>query len=131
MMKRCAVPVIAVALVLGAAGCGSDSKDSAGSKGSGGSGNSTGSGELPPPPTAPTLNPGAPGGIPSGAPSQGARRLTPAQLKAIERTIACMERKGYDMPEPNPSLPVLIPKNIEGKDQDKVNKDSQECALPN
>lgn len=104
MKKLLIVPIAAVALTLSMSACGSDSKDAAG----GGSSPSSG-GTI-------TGNGG------------GGGSLTPQQRKSIAKVVECMRARGYDMPEPSATSPAIAPRNIEGMDPAKVNKDSRECA---
>ncbi|TDC66584.1 hypothetical protein E1200_16540 [Actinomadura sp. GC306] len=129
-MKRLLVIPAAIVLTLGMSACGSDSKDDAGAEGSpsaavdtsvnpsGGTitGNGGGGGN------------GNGGGAGDGGGGDGGSNLTPAQQRSIAKVIECMRKKGYDMPEPSPDSPAIAPRNVDGMDPAKVNKDSQECA---
>ncbi|TDD32530.1 hypothetical protein E1287_22350 [Actinomadura sp. KC06] len=121
MKKLLVIPVTAAALTLSLSACGGDSDDAGGSS-SPSSGTSTsaspGGGTI-------TGNGGGTNGGGSGG-GTGGSELTPAQKKSLTKLVECMRKKGYEMPEP--TSPAIAPKNVEGKDPDKVNKDSQECA---
>ncbi|MEU8799001.1 hypothetical protein [Spirillospora sp. NPDC048819] len=126
-MKKLLVIPAAVALTLGMSACGSDSKDEAGG---GSSPSATASTSVNPSGGTVTGNGGGGdgGGGGNGGGGNGGGSLTPAQQKSIAKVIECMRKKGYDMPEPSPDSPAVAPRNVEGMDPAKVNKDSQECA---
>ncbi|MGP4027568.1 hypothetical protein [Actinomadura sp. 3N407] len=125
-MKKLLVIPAAVALTLGMSACGSDSKDDAGG---GSSPSATASTSVNPSGGTITGNGGGGnGGGGDGGNGNGGGGLTAAQKKSIAKVIDCMRKKGYDMPEPSPTSPAVAPRNVEGMDPAKVNKDSQECA---
>ncbi|MFI0372731.1 hypothetical protein ACH35V_33130 [Actinomadura sp. 1N219] len=123
MKKLLVIPVTAAALALSLSACGGDSDDAGGStspssgtsvSASPGGGTITGNGG------------GTNGGGGNGGGGTGGSELTPAQKQSLTKLVECMRKKGYEMPEP--TSPAIAPKNVEGKDPDKINKDSQECA---
>ena len=125
MKKLLLIPVAAAALTLGLSGCGGDSTDDAGGKvspssSSGGATSApTGGGTI-------TGNGGGNGGGGSNGGGTGKGNLTPAQQESVSKLVACMRKKGYDMPEP--TSPAVAPKNTNGKSTEQVNKDAAECA---
>jgi hypothetical protein len=117
MKKLLVLPAMAVAVALSLSACGGDSKDD-------------GSGPVVSGPSS-SATPGGGGTITGNGGTVngnggGGSELTPAQKKSLMKVVECMRRKGYDMPEP--TSPVIRPKNADSLDADKLNKDSQECA---
>ncbi|TYB40883.1 hypothetical protein [Actinomadura chibensis] len=127
MKRLLVVPVVAAALTLGMSACGGDSKDDAGGKVSpSGGGTITGNGGG-------TITGNGGGGSTGGSTKGGGTNgggggseLTPAQREALGKVVACMRKKGYGMPEP--TSPVVVPTDKNGKSDAQVNKDSAECA---
>ncbi|MFI0481881.1 hypothetical protein [Actinomadura sp. 9N215] len=124
MKKLLVIPVTAAALALSLSACGGDSDDAGGSSSPssgtsapaspGGGGTITGNGG------------GSTGGGTGSGGGTGGSELTPAQKQSLTKLVECMRKKGYEMPEP--TSPAVAPKNVEGKDPAKVNKDSQDCV---
>ncbi|MFC4048289.1 hypothetical protein ACFOY4_01225 [Actinomadura syzygii] len=116
MKRAMAVSAAAAVLVLGSIACGSDSRKSI-------------SGHRLAPSAAGTSPNTSRGHTPNEDDGPGADEggeLTPAQKRALAKAVECMRNKGYTMPEP--TSPVIAPKNIDGMDPTKVNRDAQECA---
>lgn len=112
------VPVAVMALALSMSACGGESQDAKDA-------------------TAPPVTKGS---TPAAQPTQGGGtitgdgggrvgggNLTSAQKRSLAKMVACMRKKGYDMPDVGDS-PVIKPNNVQGMDPNKVNKDSQDCA---
>ncbi|TYK43722.1 hypothetical protein [Actinomadura decatromicini] len=128
MKRLLVVPIVAAALTLSMSACGGDSKDDAGGKVSpSGGGTITGNGGG-------TITGNGGGGGTGGSTKGGGgtngggggSELTPAQREALGKVVACMRKKGYGMPEP--TSPVVVPTDKNGKSDAQVNKDSAECA---
>ncbi|MGI5166794.1 hypothetical protein ACQEU3_20820 [Spirillospora sp. CA-253888] len=113
MKKLLLVP--ALMLALGTAACNGDSKDSAGPPSPPPELTAT----IPPPPSRPPL------------PGTGTGNGNAVQKRAqqtMAKTADCMRKKGYDMPEAKPGQTIIAPRNLQGKDPNKVNQDTQECV---
>ncbi|TMQ97809.1 hypothetical protein ETD83_19885 [Actinomadura soli] len=123
MKKLLVIPVTVATLALSMSACGGDSDDAGGS-----STPSSGTSAPATPGGGGTITGNGGGGTGGGSTGggTGGSELTPAQKQALTKLVECMRKKGYEMPEP--TSPAIAPKNIEGKDPDKVNKDSQECT---
>ncbi|GAA4224345.1 hypothetical protein GCM10022254_03570 [Actinomadura meridiana] len=120
MKKLLVIPAMAAALTVSVSACG-DSDDGPGPApvaGASTSANPDGGGTI-------TGNGGGGGSMNGGGGTNGSE-LTDAQKKSLMKVVECMRQKGYDMPEP--TSPVIRPKNANSLDADKLNKDSQECA---
>lgn len=116
MKKLLLTSITTTVLALSLSACGSGSKDDVDALLS----------SAPTPPTLPD------GGTITGNGGQttngGGRKLTPAQRESLTKVRECMLKKGYHMPEVNPTNPVMAPKNNNGKSDTQVNKDAEECA---
>ncbi|MFC9973758.1 hypothetical protein ACFVH6_22960 [Spirillospora sp. NPDC127200] len=122
MKKLLLVPVLALAL--GTAACGGDSKDKASSTPPPSAPQPTAS-APPPPTTAPPAGQGNGAGTGQGNGGNAAQKRA---QQTMAKTADCMRKKGYDMPDPKPGQVITAPRNIQGKDPNKVNQDTQECV---